>query len=191
MTTTLPTPGSNNVDDHVTVGHRFIAHARDELERGNRLQASEKVWGATAHALKAIGMQRGWRHRHHGQLTAISEQIAKEFDRPDFHRSMDVATAHHINFYENQRSEEAISTAIDDIEQFVTELDRVRSSPPRPVTVETQADQDRLENLTGRRYAIGLPLRRRIRSHPAQPPTAWQPTARPTRDWTQGQRRHE
>ena len=41
------------------------------------------------------------------------------------------------------------------IEQFVTELDRVRSSPPRPVTVETQADQDRLENLTGRRYPIG------------------------------------
>ena len=62
MTTPLPLPDSNDVDDHIAISRRFIDHARDELDRGNRLQASEKIWGAAAHALKAIAIQRGWNH---------------------------------------------------------------------------------------------------------------------------------
>ena len=37
---------------------RLIRHAQDELDRGDRLQASEKAWGAVAHQLKAIANDR-------------------------------------------------------------------------------------------------------------------------------------
>ena len=64
MTTTQqPSPGNADVGDHVLMSRNFLEQAKIELSKGDGLQASEKVWGAVAHALKAIGVQRGWRHR--------------------------------------------------------------------------------------------------------------------------------
>ena len=50
---------------------------------GNLLQASEKVWGATAHALKAMALQRGWHHRSHATIFDIGEHLGREFDREE------------------------------------------------------------------------------------------------------------
>ena len=41
MVIELPPPGSNDVDDHMAMSRRFIGHAKDELRKGDRLQASE------------------------------------------------------------------------------------------------------------------------------------------------------
>ena len=62
MTTTpaLPEPGFATVEDRVQISRRLIQQARHELDRGDRLQATEKVWGALAQLLKAHGQQRGW-----------------------------------------------------------------------------------------------------------------------------------
>jgi hypothetical protein len=57
----------------------------------------------------------------------------------------------HQNFYENNRGEAAIAYSIDDIERFVAKLDEIRVSPPRPFTVATREDQNRL------RWLLGLP----------------------------------
>ena len=151
MTTALPPPGSNDIGDHVAMSHRFIEHARDELSRDNRLQASEKVWGAAAHALKAIAIQRGWRHRAHVNVVDIGEHLAKEFDRDDFNSHVNTADSMHKNFYENDRSAAAILWAINDVEKFVAKLDDVRASSPRPFTVMDNDDRDRLGRLLGLR----------------------------------------
>ena len=58
-TTQLPEPGESSIEDHVQLSRWFLEHARIEIANGNRLQASEKIWGAAAHALKAIAIQRG------------------------------------------------------------------------------------------------------------------------------------
>ena len=152
MAVSLPVPGSNGADDHEEISRKFVEHAREELEKGNNLQASEKIWGAAAHAVKAIAVQRGWRH---DQLFDVAEQMGKEFDRSDFSNAMSIAHGFHVNFYENLRREEAIRSAIDAIEQFVTDLGEIRSMPPRPFTVVTNSDRDRLQNLLGRRVPMG------------------------------------
>ena len=151
-TTHLPPPDANDVDDHMAMSRRFIDHARDELNRGNRLQASEKVWGAAAHALKAIGVQRGWRHRSHGNIFDVGEHLGKEFDRVDeFQSRLNTADSMHQNFYENNRREDAIRLAIDEVEKLVDDLDVVRTSPPRPFTVANDVDSERIAHLLGLR----------------------------------------
>ena len=152
MTTQLPPPGDNSIDDHVELSRRSIDHARRELERGERLQASEKVWGAAAHALKAIGLQRGWRHRSHANVLDIGEHLAREFDQEDeFNHYLNTADSMHTNFYENNRRTGAIRRAIEDVEVFLDRLDKVRDSAPRPYTVMDEDDRDRLRSLLGLR----------------------------------------
>ena len=149
MTAGLPPPGANDIDAHVAMSHRFIDHAKSELRRGHRLQASEKIWGAAAHALKAIAIQRGWHHSSHINIIDIGEQLAKEFGRDDFSSHLDRADSMHKNFYENNRRAGAILSAINDVESFVAKLDEVRALPPQPFTVTDNEDRDRLGSLLG------------------------------------------
>ncbi len=59
MTTPLSDLGSAGPNDHTEISRRFLRQAKQELNEGDQLQASEKTWGALAHALKAIAQSRG------------------------------------------------------------------------------------------------------------------------------------
>lgn len=155
MAVSLPAPGYNGAEDHVEISRAFIDHAREELQKGNNLQASEKVWGAAAHAAKAVAIRRGWRHGKHDVILDIVEQIGKEFNRPDLTNTVSIAEAYHVNFYENTRSDDAIRSAIDAIEKLVLDLEELSLTLPRPFTVETTTDQNRLRRLLGRSVAMG------------------------------------
>ena len=154
MATVLPTAGDQSSDDHAALSRMFVEHAKDELSKGDRLQASEKVWGAVAHAIKAIAVQRGWRHQRHSLITAIGELLAKEYGRPDFSNTVSIAESFHVNFYENQKEESAIHAAIAAVEPLIAELDDIRTSPPRPYTVMNAEDQRLLQRILGRRVQI-------------------------------------
>ncbi len=148
----LPEPGDSSLESHVQMSHQFLEHARIELQEGSRLQASEKAWGATVHALKAIAVQRGWQHHHHATIFFIGEHLGREFGREEqFVRYLAQAESMHKNFYENERSEGVIRLALGDVEQFVDELDRIRTLPPRLFTVTDNDDRVRLGRLLGLR----------------------------------------
>lgn len=147
MTQELPPPGSNDIESHAAMSRRFIAHARDELDKGDRLQASEKLWGACAHALKAIAIQRGWSHTKHRDIHSIAIQIGNEFNRPDFETKIRVANWFHENFYENVEEEDSIRRAIDGAEDFIADLAVVRASAPRPFTIANESDRNRVGQL--------------------------------------------
>lgn len=152
----LPAPRRrHSPEDHMKMSRRFVAHARSELAKGHRLQSSEKVWGAAAHALKAIAIQRGWRHRGHDLMYVIATQLQAERGRPDLVERFGYTESHHRNFYNNDRFPSEINIAIDNVEELVAELDEVLRQGGWPYTVDTEEDQDRLEELTGRRYSIG------------------------------------
>jgi uncharacterized protein (UPF0332 family) len=154
MTTSLPTAGDQSSDDHSALSRRFVEHAKDELSKGDRLQASEKVWGAVAHAIKAIAVQRGWRHQRHSLITAIGDQLALEYGRPDFSTTVSMAETLHVNYYENQREEPAIRAIIAAVEPFIVELEQVRTSLPRPYTVTNASEQRLLQRILGRSVQI-------------------------------------
>ena len=57
----------------------------------------------------------------------------------------------HTNIYLNNHEADTIGNAIDRVEQFVAELEVVRSGPPRPFQVRTNSDRNRLQCVPGRR----------------------------------------
>ena len=155
MTTELPAPGSRRPEDYAYLSHRFVDHARIELARGRRLQASEKVWGAANQALKALAAQRGWRHRGQRNVFAVANQLAAEQGRSSFWDDLMNARAIHYNFYDNDLEEEDIEAGIAKVEQYVADLEAARAGPPQPFTISNERDQGRIRRLTGRTYAIG------------------------------------
>ena len=42
------------------------------------MQASEKLWGAVAHALTAVAMERGWDYGRHRHFAINSRQLVEE-----------------------------------------------------------------------------------------------------------------
>lgn len=160
MTTVLPEPGELSAEDHAQISRRFLEHAKSQLAQGDRLQAAEKVWGAAAHALKAIGQQRGWNHDGHPNLFDIGEHLGRESDKEArFSGYLAQAEYMHKNFYQNDRSEVAIRSAMGDVERLVDELEDIRHSSPRPYVVQDDDDRIRLGRLLGlrrgQRPAIG------------------------------------
>ena len=151
MTTELPDAGEQTSDDHMQISRRFIEQARIELTDGDRLQASEKLWGTVAHALKAIATDRGWHHSRHEQLTQIAIQLGKEFDRPDFEDKVRVVESLHSNFYLNKDEADSIGRTMSMVEEFLADLEAVRASPSRPFQVRTNSDRNRLQRILGRR----------------------------------------
>ena len=107
MTTTpaLPEPGSATVEDRVQISRRLILQAPGELERGDRLQATEKIWGALAQMLKAHGQQRGWLNMgSHRTVGRIAQQLAAEYDNGRILNAYIAADNGHRNFYDNEMS---------------------------------------------------------------------------------------
>ena len=146
----LPNVGAMGVAGHIQMSRRFLAHAEKQLKHHDRVQAAEKIWGAVAQTLKAIGEQRGWEHRGHSNILAINEQLGLEFGRVrEFYRYMDMAENMHRNFYENRQSEGAVRSALEDAKLFIAELDEIRAAPPRPYTVRDDDDRVRLGRLLG------------------------------------------
>ena len=91
MTTTSDYQGS---------GRAMMAQSRDELERGDLQQASEKGWGATAQMMKAIAESRGWEHGRHRHQ--IARRLRAQVGDRDMYYLFNTASALHENFYENQ-----------------------------------------------------------------------------------------
>ena len=159
MTTipSLPAPSRHQTtEERRTISQRFIQHAREELAKGNRLQAGEKAWGAVAQYLKIIGDNRGWHHNSHRNLASIAREIMAEY--PD-HDSAALANAladvyrnGHKNFYDNHATDDDISDLVNDTESLVLPvLETLVSLPPRPVRITSAGQRGRLREITGSR----------------------------------------
>ena len=126
-----------------------LGEADNYLRRRNNIQASEKGWGATAQALKAIAEERGWNHNSHGLIVDVAQQVADEQDRSDLVGLFGTAQALHVNFYENWLSSDTVGIYLNDVKRLLPELERIRTEPPPATfTPETRDQQNRLRRLT-------------------------------------------
>ena len=161
--TPLPEPGENQSPyDHVRISRRFWEeHLPMELDKDNRLQASEKIWGSVAHTIIAIGKQRGWEvGKTHGDLEAVVVQLGAELDaaegvpagaseakRNQFRRLLSVVNGIHDNFYRNDQDEDRIANAAGDAAELLSRLEPLLDTPPQPFTPRQGPDQRRLARL--------------------------------------------
>ena len=148
----LPEPGSATVEDRVQISQRLIQQAREELERGDRLRATEKIWGALAQMLKAHGQQRGWLNLG-GRRTVehIAMQLQLEYDDLDVASAYVAADNGHRNFYDNEMSLPEIEGIIAVVARALPKLESALSEPPRAFTIR-DGDLWRVRTLTGKQY---------------------------------------
>ena len=143
------------------ISQHLLEQARQELENGDILQASEKVWGATAHYIKAVAQERGWNHHAHDYLRDVALYIGLAHDRQDFRQLFGYLEAFHRNYYEHQREMSDVRDAVEGAEVFVSEMSRLRGqgSPEQQdhLSPSELADQERrLRRLTTKtRYSHG------------------------------------
>ena len=148
----LPPHGDvQSTSDRRQMARRLIIHAREELEKGHRLQAGEKAWGAVVQPAKAIAEQRGWKHRSHNDVRDVMSQIALEynFEHDQSEALSDAYYLGHRNFYENHGSQEELEDLLNRVEDVASVLDALTVEPPRPFEIASNTQLRRLRRITG------------------------------------------
>ena len=92
------------------------------IKKGDYAQASEKLWGAAAEIVKAVGAKRGVDLGTHARLWEYVSNLDKE--NPDWNLRRDFAYAGnlHQNFYEDWLPEEYIKDGLVIIKGFAQKL---------------------------------------------------------------------
>ena len=119
------TTGQQPIESYSVHSERLIRHAWRELENGDRLQASEKAWGAVAHRLKAIAAIRGWRYETHSQAFGIMDRIEAELGEPEIDQIFRTANDLHKNYYNDTMTLQDIRVSIASIERLLDILRQV------------------------------------------------------------------
>ena len=121
-------PPEQPIEAHDELSRRLLEHAEAMIAEGDRLQASEKMWGAVAHKVKAIAAERGWPNRSHADTRAIVHHIAAQpGNRKISHLFRGVAEDAHRNFYDDTALIEDLAEDLAEIRELLNLLDAVRS----------------------------------------------------------------
>ena len=129
----MPTSHVESTDMTTAQDYRAISvdlfeQANIELEAGDLIQASEKFWGATAQALKAIAQERGWEHNSHAHFYRIVQALIEETGDEDLFDLFGSANLLHINFYEHWMNAAQIRKLADQVGQLINRLDHIQNS---------------------------------------------------------------
>ena len=68
--------------EHAQTALDFLEKADKHFAEDDQIQASEKLWGAAAHAVMAVALERGWPHTSDIFLKRAAERLAVEYDDP-------------------------------------------------------------------------------------------------------------
>ena len=106
-------------NDHAAKALDFLAQSDAEFAEGDRLQASEKLWGAATHAIMAIAQQRGWRHGSHRSLKEAAEQLSDDHNDPLVEYGFLAAEKFHRNFYHDNMEDFELDSDRPKVHDFV------------------------------------------------------------------------
>ena len=125
-------PLDEHAEEYKRTGRWFMDQAEWEFERGDLLQASEKIWGAAAQFLKALAVQRGWAHESHQNLVQVAGGLRKETGNDDIVRLFRTAESMHANFYEASMNEEDVRLGMDDVRRLIAILEQIPPPEIKP-----------------------------------------------------------
>ena len=154
MTTALPPTTDRSPAANMQSSRRFLEHATLELSKDppERLQASEKSWGALSQAVKAVAKDRRWRNDSHFRTHAILNQIIYEqWDETataeEVRQDFLTVQSLHSNYHENVSDVPTIEVGIRAAQRLVDRLEQVRRDGPRPAVIKDADVQERLAYL--------------------------------------------
>lgn len=107
---------------HARLARQLLDQADHEMMSGDLLQSSEKLWGATSHALKALCESRGWRHSKYAQREHAVKRLTVEWDRPAILDAFRIAEACHANFYNDWLTAEELEENRQSIHRLIATI---------------------------------------------------------------------
>lgn len=118
------TTGADTIAYHQERSRHFLGLVDDELARGELEEASNKVWGAAAHAIKAVAERRGWEHHAHRLLEEAVHRLVHEENAPRYLLIQYMtASAYHQRFYGSPPEAAYILAGKDLIAEFIATLE--------------------------------------------------------------------
>ena len=107
--------------DHDRISVEFLRLSREYLANGMLLQASEKGWGAVAHAAKLFAQSRD--DLEYGRHEQLDEVVTEMGIAANNHRQISrwarSANYLHRNFYDDDLGANTIAAYLDDVANFV------------------------------------------------------------------------
>ena len=121
------------IEPYTTHSLRLMKQAEEELAKGDRLQASEKAWGAVAHQIKAIAERRGWEYAKHQHVFGVIRRIASETEDPKkVLQLFEIARGMHDNFYLDSTPLSYIEFQLGEVKELMDILTRPALMNPGP-----------------------------------------------------------
>lgn len=99
---------------HRDISGALLKHASIEFEKGDMLQASEKVWGALTHLVKAVAHEEGWEDGPHYMVMRNAQRLLRHApNRVENLKRLAVVKALHVNFYEDDLDKDVVAVGIE------------------------------------------------------------------------------
>lgn len=116
---------SETVKNYLELNRKYLAEGENLLAKGDSVQASEKLWGASAEIVKAVAANRGLRLKTHGDLWAFTTKLSSELGDPEILKLFAAANYLHQNFYENVMTIEAVRAGHEAVKQFIEKIEKL------------------------------------------------------------------
>ncbi len=110
---------------HADTSRMMMGQAASDLANGDSLRASDKGWGAAAHAVKAIAEGRGWDHKEMADLFKVTSRLADETGQEEIRTLFSVASGLHANIYEGWLGDDYVADSLADVGLLLDMLDEV------------------------------------------------------------------
>jgi len=110
------------IEHYQNLSEKYLAEAKEFLSKGDLVQTSEKLWGASALAIKTVAAKRGLKLERHGSLWDFVNTLVKDGRDKDIVTFFGVANALHRNFYENEMAPETVEISAEDVEKLIAKL---------------------------------------------------------------------
>lgn len=108
--------------EHTQMALEFLAASDREFAAGERLQASEKLYGAATHIVTAIAQQRDWQYRSHRAMKNAIFRLEQEYNDPLILAGFLAAEDFHKNFFHNDMEEYEIEQERPVVHRFVSRM---------------------------------------------------------------------
>ena len=88
-----------NSEGHIQTARGFLEAADKEFAAGDHMQASEKLWGAAAHAIIAVAQRHSWPYGSHRAMKIAADRLGELYQDSTLSNGFGVAEKFHANFY--------------------------------------------------------------------------------------------
>lgn len=120
----------NTPNEYCTHSDILWGQAQAALQEGDSIQASEKLWGSGAQAVKTVAEARGWPHNSHRDLHNVIVQLSEETGQRRLAELFAIASALHQNFYEWWMSLDEVRGLAISVQELREALFRFLEAPP-------------------------------------------------------------